>query len=403
GIPIPSWQTNVSMANNGGSATFRNVPDVALTADNIYVVYGQGQNGGFGGTSCAAPLWAGFAAMINQQAVARREPTVGFINPAVYAIGLSGDYTNCFHDIIAGNNTNSTVGNKYFATNGYDLCTGWGTPTGSNLINALTAPPNTLTITPAAGFTAVGPVGGPFVPGSQIYALTNIGGSPLEWSLANTSSWLVVSMTNGALAAGTGTNVIISISINADGLGLGAYAASITFTNISSNTVQSLQFALQTVDPLVVTPGSGFTASGAEGGPFAPASQAFALTNIGAVPIIWRASGPAWLDLAPSNGMLDAGATTTVTASLNAAANNYTAGVYTGPVAFTDDNSGFVQDRPFSLSIGQNIVLNGGFEMGDFTDWDLVTNGFGTIVDNGDVSGLSPESGIYFAALGQNG
>ncbi len=143
GVPIPSWQQPVSMATNQGSTTLRNVPDVALTADNIYVVYEEGQSGSFGGTSCAAPLWAAFTALVNQQALANSEPTMGFLNPAVYAIGLGTNYENCFHDITIGNNTNLVVANAYFAVPGYDLCTGWGTPNGSNLINALTAVPTT--------------------------------------------------------------------------------------------------------------------------------------------------------------------------------------------------------------------------------------------------------------------
>ena len=57
---IPYWQTNLANAANAGSSTFRNVPDVALTADSVYVAYNNGGSGGFGGTSCAAPLWAGF-------------------------------------------------------------------------------------------------------------------------------------------------------------------------------------------------------------------------------------------------------------------------------------------------------------------------------------------------------
>ena len=73
---IPSWQTNVSMANNGGSMANRNIPDVALTADNIFVSYNNGDASGtyyFMGTSCAAPLWAGFTALVNQQSVAARQ------------------------------------------------------------------------------------------------------------------------------------------------------------------------------------------------------------------------------------------------------------------------------------------------------------------------------------------
>lgn len=139
GIPIPAWQQGISMIANQGSTTLRNVPDVALTADNIYVVADNGQELAVGGTSCAAPLWAAYTALINQQAIANNEPTVGFLNPAIYAIGKGTNYQNCFHDITTGNNTNLVVGNKYFAVPGYDLCTGWGTPNGSNLINALTA------------------------------------------------------------------------------------------------------------------------------------------------------------------------------------------------------------------------------------------------------------------------
>ena len=148
GIPIPSWQQGISMTANQGSTTLRNVPDVAMTADNIYVTWGGGINSSFGGTSCAAPLWAAFTALVNQQALAGGSGTVGFLNPAIYAIGKSGNYTTCFHDITTGNNTNLTVANNYFAVPGYDLCTGWGTPNGANLINALAAIPAPVSAPP---------------------------------------------------------------------------------------------------------------------------------------------------------------------------------------------------------------------------------------------------------------
>lgn len=143
GIPIPSWQQGVNMSTNMGSTTLRNVPDVALTADNIFVIFFNGVEGGFGGTSCAAPLWAAYTALVNQQATNQNLPPVGFLNPAIYTIGQSAIYTNCFHDITTGNNTNLIIGDKYFAVPGYDLCTGWGTPNGSNLINALLSTPVT--------------------------------------------------------------------------------------------------------------------------------------------------------------------------------------------------------------------------------------------------------------------
>lgn len=136
--PIPAWQQGVNMSANQGSTTMRNVPDVAFTADNIYVIADNGsQLPGTGGTSCAAPLWAAFAALVNQQAAASGHPPLGFLNPAIYAIGESSSYASDFHDITTGNNTSPNSPGKFYAVAGYDLCTGWGTPNGLNLIGAL--------------------------------------------------------------------------------------------------------------------------------------------------------------------------------------------------------------------------------------------------------------------------
>jgi hypothetical protein len=136
---IPSWQTSVSMSANAGSTIYRNIPDVAMTADAVQVVYGNGLSGAFGGTSCAAPLWAGFCALVNQQSIALSGTTAGFLNPALYAIGNGTGYAYCFHDITAGNNVGGNTPGLFNAVAGYDLCTGWGTPNGMNLINALTS------------------------------------------------------------------------------------------------------------------------------------------------------------------------------------------------------------------------------------------------------------------------
>ena len=144
---IPSWQTNINMTVPKGSASFRNFPDVALTGDNVFVVSSGGSFGVFGGTSCAAPLWAGFTALMNQQATNNGHAPVGFINPTVYAIASGTNYANCFHDTTTGNNEWSGSPNLFVAVPGYDLCTGLGTPNGTNLINALTAVGVSNTIT----------------------------------------------------------------------------------------------------------------------------------------------------------------------------------------------------------------------------------------------------------------
>jgi len=94
---IPGWQTNINLTVPQGSTTHRNIPDVALTADDVLVIADGGlEYIGVGGTSCASPLWAGFTALVNQQAANSGHAPVGFINPALYAIASSANYTNCF-------------------------------------------------------------------------------------------------------------------------------------------------------------------------------------------------------------------------------------------------------------------------------------------------------------------
>jgi subtilase family serine protease len=139
--PIPSWQQlpGVINSSNLGSTTLRNSPDVAAEAnfDNPTVVNGSFQTG-YGGTSFAAPRWAGFLALVNQQSVANGHGTVGFINPAIYKIGVSSSYSSVFHDITSGSNPpTSGDGSGFNAVPGYDLVTGWGSPAGVGLINQL--------------------------------------------------------------------------------------------------------------------------------------------------------------------------------------------------------------------------------------------------------------------------
>jgi subtilase family serine protease len=227
---IPSWQTNINMTTNQGSTTRRNTPDVALTSDNVYV-RADGQDYNVGGTSCAAPLWAGLTALINELALENGEPLVGFINPAVYALGQSGSYGSCFRDITTGNNESPSSPTKFSAVPGYDLCTGWGTPAGSNLLYALGVP-EPLRITPGTGGIFTGPVGGPFSPTTQTYSLTNKGSATLNWSLVSTSSWLNVTPSSGTLTpGGPATTVTVSLTVAASNLPAGSYPATVSFTN----------------------------------------------------------------------------------------------------------------------------------------------------------------------------
>ncbi|HEY3913399.1 MAG TPA: S53 family peptidase, partial [Verrucomicrobiae bacterium] len=72
--PIPNWQLGINMTTNQGSATMRNLPDVAMIADNVVVYDDDGSTDTVGGTSIATPLWAGLTALVNEQALANGQP-----------------------------------------------------------------------------------------------------------------------------------------------------------------------------------------------------------------------------------------------------------------------------------------------------------------------------------------
>jgi Pro-kumamolisin, activation domain/Bacterial Ig-like domain (group 3)/Immunoglobulin domain/Domain of unknown function (DUF5011)/Viral BACON domain len=408
---IPSWQTNVSMTANLGSTTQRNIPDVALTADGCYVYSGNGSAGSYGGTSCAAPLWAGFMALVNQQAVANGNPTAGFINPAIYAIGKGQNpgysYAACFHDTTVGNNYWSNSLAQYPAVAGYDLCTGWGTPNGQNLIDALVGPADVLGITPQSGFTAAGLSGGPFSPSSQVFTLTNSGASSLSWSLINTSVWLNVSASSGTLVAAGQTTVNASLNSTANSLAVGTYAATIVFSNQTSDVQQSRQFTLQISDPLALLTTSGFTTYGPPGGPFNPGSQSVVFTNLSANAVAWSLiNTSSWLSVSASSGSIGGNSSLSVTVSTNSATAGLAAGIYSATLVLSNQFSHFIQSLACTATVNTNLVQNGGFETADLTGW-IFTGTLG-ISGNGSANYIattgdryvSPHGGLYALALG---
>jgi subtilase family serine protease len=139
----PSYQDGVP-----GIATMRGVPDVAADASPYsgMAIARSGPAGtymltGAGGTSAAAPFWAGLIALADQQA----GRPLGFVNPTIYRIATGAQYRQAFHDITTGNNTvavTSTSGPVtiagYHAGPGWDPVTGWGSPNAQILIPLLT-------------------------------------------------------------------------------------------------------------------------------------------------------------------------------------------------------------------------------------------------------------------------
>jgi subtilase family serine protease len=129
---IPSWQTPSYVTTNGGSSTYRNVPDVSAVADPFtgVAVYSK-INGGWlqiGGTSVSAPLWAGYLSILNAGLEYVTGEKLGFFNPTFYSID-SGDPSGFLYPILDGTNGNASLYGTpgYNAGFGYNNCTGAGT------------------------------------------------------------------------------------------------------------------------------------------------------------------------------------------------------------------------------------------------------------------------------------
>jgi len=266
--PIPIWQTGIDMSTNGGSATFRNFPDVALTADNIFIVADNGIPQPVGGTSAAAPLWAGLLALVNQQAEQSGENPVGFINPAVYAIAKSASYTSAFHDITDGNNTNFISTNLFYAFPGYDLCTGWGTPAGTNLINFLARPIPTAVLRIATNYISGGNGNGMIDPNEcndLFIVLTNIGSlgaTNVTARLSTTTPGVILAQRNSPYpdipVNGGGTNLIaFKISTSPTFLCGTPIVISMLVKSDQGTRINTLRFPTGTLSPAIQFDGVG--------------------------------------------------------------------------------------------------------------------------------------------------
>jgi len=338
---IPFWQAGINMSLNQGSTIMRNTPDVAMTADNVYVRV-DGEDDDVGGTSCAAPLWAAFTALINQQATTRGEP-VGFLNPALYALASGSNYDSQFNDIVTGNNFSPSSPTQFSAEPGYDLCTGLGTPAGSPLIAALAGPPDPLKVT-YSYLSAIGPAGGPFLPNTTTYTLSDTGTESVNWSVNATQSWVTLSSTAGVLNPGDSAEVIASINDGAKSLSAGSYISPVTFTDNTTGAIQprSINLDIRVQYPaLSVTPNTGFTIGGPPGGSFNPSSVTYIVSNVGETPVSWAVSNTAaWLTFSPAGGTLAAGGSASVTATLTPAASLLPTGDYAASVEFANLNNG---------------------------------------------------------------
>jgi subtilase family serine protease len=234
---IPSWQTAAAASCSSCSKTYRNGPDVSANANFTYYVCADQQActaNEYGGTSFAAPLWAGYLALVNEQSVSNGNKTVGFINPSLYTIGAGSSYDSDFHDITSGSN-------GYSATTGYDLATGWGSPNGAGLIAALagsssSSPGFSLSASPSSVSVVQGSSGTSTITS----AVTGGFDSAIALTASGQPTGVTVSFSPASITgAGTSTMTLTVASTAATG------TYSITVTGTSGSTTETTTVSLK--------------------------------------------------------------------------------------------------------------------------------------------------------------
>ena len=217
-IAIPSWQkfSGVITSTNRGSTTLRNGPDVSANANFTFYTCADQTTclaNEYGGTSFAAPMWAAYIALVNQQLVANGQPTIGFINPTIYAQNVTSAYSNGFNDISVG------TSGSYAATKGYDLVTGWGSPT-PGLINSLIAAPVLPSFSVAAASSSINVARNSH---STVKIITSIAGgfnAPIALSASGQESGETITFSPTTIGApGLGTSTMTVTVTNKAALG----------------------------------------------------------------------------------------------------------------------------------------------------------------------------------------
>lgn len=237
----PSWQSGVTGIPSG---SYRLVPDISLSsspnnAGYLYCSSDSNSTGitgscsnGFrdsnnqyltvaGGTSFAAPIFAGMLAIINQK---ENSTGQGVVNSTLYKLAAnSATYASAFHDITSGSNActagssycSSSGSSEYSATTGYDEASGLGSV---DLYNLLTAWPSSSTASLQATTTSLSPASNSPSSGANDVIIITV--SP--------ESSVVTTVPTGTLT------VIVDGTTKTSSLGLSNGTATYTFSSTTS-------------------------------------------------------------------------------------------------------------------------------------------------------------------------
>lgn len=194
--------------------------------------------------------------------------------------------------------------------------------------NFTTLYPPILNVSPSSGLTSTGYFGGPFIQPNEPYSVANInvGSGTLKWTAGADQNWVTVSPTNGQTTVGNPTTVTVSFNGNANSLAIGSHSSTVTFGGNGGSTTRQVQLTVSSPPPaLSVSPLTGLTSSGPQGGSFSPASKPYTISNTGGGTLNWSASANSnWVTVLPGSGQNSG----TVTVSINNNANSLSAQGY---------------------------------------------------------------------------
>ena len=223
-----------------------------------------------------------------------------------------------------------------------------------------------LTAWPMDAWIASGLPGGPFVPDSRTYVVTNSGAEVLHWSVTQIANWITVAPTNGVLAPGEGAAVEMSLNELANAYTLGTHSGFVTFSNATTGATFLRQVNLVVQDSLAIAPSSAFH-TGYVGGPYSPATRTFVLSNTSAEAVGWsvlvRTNGFAattrtnWVTPVPASGIVEPGQTQSVVVSFNENTAGLSAAMHYVRLAFYNETTELTQDRYLYLTLQDALAV----------------------------------------------
>lgn len=375
GYATPDYQKLTGVINglNAGSPTWRNDPDVAAEGDYDNPTVSNGTFlRGFGGTSFAAPRWAGFIALANQQSLANGGSSLGFVNASLYGIGVGGSYASAFHDVSSGDNGHG--GNPGFAAvAGYDLVTGWGSPQGVGLISTLSGS------TTAPGFVlAASPPWVNVARGSSVQTAISVHGINGFSSAVNLSvSGLPSGVMAGFAPTSTASNSTLTLDAAADAT-LGA--STITVAGMSGALSRSMPVHVFVGNAAQISTQASLTFNDVV--PLGLRSNTLTVTDAAnSIPLDYAASAHSssggscsgavpWLAVAPAGGTLRGGESAALAVIASPAAAMLAPGDYSAEVCLTsNDPSQPLVALPVSMHVipgpASDNIFHTGFEPGE--------------------------------------